>query len=277
MRQPSSPISDAKTRQRMNPGDISMAQALREEGWSYAAIGREVGKDPTTVKRWLDPAARAARIERSRRYHRENSEQLRERRRQYYRKNKQARLAYLREYHKKRPEYNSWKGMMRRCYNPACPEYPNYGGRGISVYEKWRNSFDAFVADVPPRPSAKHSIERIRNHGNYEPGNVRWATAEEQSRNKRSNIIVTYKGVAMVLIDACKEAGVSYSMVLNRIRKGWIAEAALTTKPKRHFITPDLVAHIHALHREGHNKNAIAELTGCCTSTIRKILARPVT
>lgn len=87
------------------------------------------------------------------------------------------------------PEYEIWCGMVRRCTNPNNHAWPRYGGRGITVCDRWRESFETFLADVGPRPSDKHSIDRINNDGNYEPGNCRWATAREQVQNSS-----TYKG-----------------------------------------------------------------------------------
>lgn len=83
------------------------------------------------------------------------------------------------------PEYTCWKNMRRRCGNPAAKDYPRYGGRGIAVCEQWQRSYVAFLADVGRRPSPKHSLDRIENAGNYEPGNVRWATMREQRLNAR--------------------------------------------------------------------------------------------
>ena len=78
--------------------------------------------------------------------------------------------------------------MKRRCYTPTSGGYSIYGGRGIRVCDRWRNSFEAFYADMGPRPSAKHSLDRIDVDGNYEPGNCRWATHGEQSWNRRQTI-----------------------------------------------------------------------------------------
>ena len=83
------------------------------------------------------------------------------------------------------PEYHAWCSMRQRCFNPKNPGYHLYGGRGITVCERWRASFTAFLADVGPRPSSIHSIDRIDNDGHYEPGNVRWTTADVQARNQR--------------------------------------------------------------------------------------------
>jgi len=85
----------------------------------------------------------------------------------------------------KSAEYRSWDGMKRRCYNKNSKDYKYYGPRGIIVCDRWINNFEAFFEDMGLKPSAKHSIDRINNDGNYEPGNCRWATAQQQSINRR--------------------------------------------------------------------------------------------
>lgn len=90
-----------------------------------------------------------------------------------------------------RLEYGVWHGMMQRCFNPACKAYKYYGAKGVSICERWRRSYAWFVIDldrlIGPRPSPAYSIDRINPFGNYEPGNVRWATAGMQANNKRNS------------------------------------------------------------------------------------------
>lgn len=86
----------------------------------------------------------------------------------------------------RRPEYNVWSAMKDRCLNPNGSNYPNWGGRGITIYAPWVNDFVAFFEYIGPRPTVQHSLDRIDNDGNYEPGNVRWATRKEQRANQRA-------------------------------------------------------------------------------------------
>lgn len=125
-------------------------------------------------------------------------------------------------------EYRAWQDMIRRCSNPHAPEFENYGGRGISVCGRWR-TFKTFLADVGPRPSRYHSLDRFPdNDGNYEPGNVRWALRQQQQRNMRSNLLVEYDGQKMPLADAAERAGLKYTTVKIRLYRGWTIERALS-------------------------------------------------
>jgi hypothetical protein len=82
-------------------------------------------------------------------------------------------------------EYTAWRGMLARCYQPSSPSYKNYGARGITVCERWRNSFVSFLVDVGLKPDPRLTLDRIRNDVGYEPGNVRWATWTQQNNNRR--------------------------------------------------------------------------------------------
>jgi len=90
--------------------------------------------------------------------------------------------------------YNTWKAIRKRCYNKNTPQYKNWGGRGITVCDRWLNSFDNFLVDMGEPPSKEYSIDRINNNGNYCKDNCHWATILEQANNKRSNHVITYKG-----------------------------------------------------------------------------------
>ncbi len=130
-------------------------------------------------------------------------------------------------------EYRLWKGMIHRCHNTNAPNYPQYGGRGICVCERWRNSLEAFLADMGERPSMEHSLDRYPDqNGNYEPGNVRWATHQQQQRNIRSNVNLTLNGETLCLSEWAARTGINDSTIADRLRKGWTTEQALTTPPR---------------------------------------------
>lgn len=132
------------------------------------------------------------------------------------------------------PEYRSWTHMHQRCSNPSSHEWMNYGGRGISVCARWSgpNGFANFLADMGPRPSLMHTIERRDNNGNYEPGNCYWATRKQQQLNRRVNHRFTVNGVTKTVTEWAEAAGITNSTaIINRIRRGWSIEDACLTPP----------------------------------------------
>lgn len=129
-------------------------------------------------------------------------------------------------------EYRSWKGAIARCHNPKATGYSNYGGRGISVCDRWRNDFHSFLADMGSRPNGT-SLERTENSGNYEPGNCKWATSTEQRRNTRNNLFIEIDGVTKCMIEWCAHFGVPKSTAQKRISTlGWSPQDAVS-KPVR--------------------------------------------
>lgn len=125
-------------------------------------------------------------------------------------------------------EWGIWSGMKKRCYNESDQAYPNYGGRGIRVYDRWLESFENFLADMGTRPSKRHSLERRNNNGNYEPSNVYWATRRQQNRNKRNNRLITHNGLTLTLSEWAEQIGISPGTLKMRLRMGWSIERALT-------------------------------------------------
>lgn len=125
-------------------------------------------------------------------------------------------------------EYRSWSAMIGRCLNTKNKSYANYSGRGITVCDEWRNSYAAFLRDVGRKPTAKHSIERIKNNLGYFPGNTRWATPSEQARNRRSNHLLTINGKTKPLIKWVEQSKIRFGTIHARINKlGWSAEKAV--------------------------------------------------
>lgn len=170
------------------------------------------------------------------------------------------------------PEFSTWTDIQTRCHNENSTSYPGYGGRGIFVCERWRSSFELFLADMGHRPSPEHSIDRVDNDGNYEPGNCRWATREEQANNKRTNRRIEIEGQTKNLSEWATLAGVTPSCILRRIHAGKAGK--------------DLIAPRYAGPREYQKKGSItfggvtdtyagwSERTGIKESTIAMRLTK---
>jgi hypothetical protein len=120
--------------------------------------------------------------------------------------------------------------MVERCTNPKSINYTNYGGRGITVCNRWL-VFENFYTDVGQRPSVDHSIDRIDNDRGYEPGNVRWAVKLQQAKNTRHNRIITVDGVSLTLGEWAKKIGCAHATLRERIDRGWDLKRAVTEAP----------------------------------------------
>ncbi len=126
------------------------------------------------------------------------------------------------------PVYRLWNGIKKRCFDASHNSFHRYGGRGIGMHEAWRASFETFAAAVGERPSAAHSLDRIDNDGNYEPGNVRWATAAEQANNTSVNVRYEFGGEHLTLPQVAAKVGLPESTIENRLKVGRSLQEATT-------------------------------------------------
>lgn len=125
--------------------------------------------------------------------------------------------------------YRIWRDMANRCSNPNHSKYPNYGGRGITVCDRWqgKQGYENFLADMGERPKGL-SLDRIDNNGNYEPGNCRWATLMEQGNNKRNNVIIQHNGREYTLAQLARKYGIKYGRFrYYYIRKGFTVKQTI--------------------------------------------------
>jgi hypothetical protein len=130
---------------------------------------------------------------------------------------------------KRTATYAAWVNMKSRCNNPKAKQYSDYGGRGITVCERWGNSFENFLADMGEKPP-RMTIDRENNDGNYEPGNCRWATRSTQGLNKRNNVRYELNGKSQTLSEWSRETGIGRVTLLKRIQAGIPLDLALTVK-----------------------------------------------
>lgn len=131
------------------------------------------------------------------------------------------------------PTWTTWQHMLRRCRDPKHPRWDCYGGRGITVCDRWQ-SFENFVADMSERPEGT-TLDRWPNRdGNYEPGNCRWATPSEQNGNRRNVALLTFGGKTMHAKDWARETGLNYWTLRKRLKAGWPLARALTTTTGEH-------------------------------------------
>lgn len=140
------------------------------------------------------------------------------------------------------PENAAWYDIRRRCLNSASPHWEHYGGRGISICQRWLDNFHNFLADMGPRPSPEYSIDRINNNGHYSCGkceeciangwsaNCRWATWLQQHRNRRNNHLLTFQGQTCCISEWAEILGLQEQLIHSRLKRGWSVNRALSTK-----------------------------------------------
>jgi hypothetical protein len=128
-------------------------------------------------------------------------------------------------------EYGVWQNMKERCGNPNAAGYANYGGRGISVCNRWME-FTNFISDMGFKPRPDSSIDRIDNDGPYAPGNCRWSTPGEQSRNTRRNRLIEHNGTTKCLTDWAADLGMNYISLSHRLSKMPVSEALTVPKQR---------------------------------------------
>lgn len=178
------------------------------------------------------------------------------------------------------PIYIVWVNMKGRCLSPKDAKYKDYGGRGITICERWAESFENFYADVGDPPTPEHTIDRIDVNGNYTPENVKWSTKTEQAQNRRNNRPYTINGVTKLMCGWAKEYGINPGTLSHRIDvKGMTIEEALSAKVTRQDVTVEYlgrtwtVAQLAAEYKVKHNMIAQRLKRGW---TVEQALTTPV-
>lgn len=136
------------------------------------------------------------------------------------------------------PEYRAWTGLLSRCYNTRNAKYHRYGGRGIKVCDRWRESFTNFLSDVGYRPSPRHTLDRENNDGDYEPGNVHWVLPRDQARNRSNNRPLEALGQTRLLIEWANAFAIHPTTITGRLSDGWHPDKAVTVPAARRGPTP---------------------------------------
>lgn len=131
--------------------------------------------------------------------------------------------------HSRSPIYKLWHAMLSRCHTVESKNYKQYGARGISVCQRWRDSFENFLADMGPRPSPAYSIDRIDNNKGYEPENCRWATLKTQQRNTSRNHFLTYAGETLTISEWAERMKFDPRVIQCRLKRGWTSERSVTS------------------------------------------------
>jgi len=164
-----------------------------------------------------------------------NREKYLARKKRYYENNPEQVKKWYPETQKRKPLYNVYNGMLQRCYNPKCIKFKFYGGRGVTVCDRWlgEGGYKNFEEDMSPRPSKKHTLDRKDTRGNYEKSNCRWATKEVQMRNRLDTCYVTINGITKCATEWCEEYGIKTSTFGGRLERGWTGEKLLQAADQR--------------------------------------------
>lgn len=134
-----------------------------------------------------------------------------------------------------------WSGMRRRCLDKNNPSYPEYGGRGITVCERWQASLISFHQDMGHPPSEKHSLERVDNNGPYSPDNCIWILQKQQCRNTRRNRVITLNGESLPVSAWAEKLGMRANTICQRFQAGRTPEEILDPTPRHKFKGPGLL------------------------------------
>jgi len=129
-------------------------------------------------------------------------------------------------------EFKIWDAMKGRCYRPNDTGFFRYGARGITVCERWLNSFEAFYKDMGPRPTSQHTLERKNNEGPYSPENCVWATKTQQAQNRRSSTYLTFQGKTLCVTEWARVTGIRQPTLFNRLKDGLLKEQSQRSRPR---------------------------------------------
>jgi hypothetical protein len=129
---------------------------------------------------------------------------------------------------KNSPEFRVWSSVKNRVLSQKSAIFHNYGGRGIKICDRWKDSFENFLEDMGYRPNLSYTLDRIDNNGDYEPGNCRWATYKEQGRNRRTNMRITHNGETLASAEWAERLGIKAATIRARIRRGLSTQEAFT-------------------------------------------------
>lgn len=170
------------------------------------------------------------------------------------------------------PEYRSWLAMKSRCYYSKNIEYKNYGARGITVCEEWRNSFEKFLEDMGEKPDKSYTLDRIDNSQNYCKDNCKWSSKIEQSNNTRKNVFIEYNGEKLTLAQWSEKLGINKQTLKTRYNQGWSIEKMFSTTNSK--MTENVKLKILELNKQDYTLKQISEQVGFSQQAISKYLKK---